>query len=66
MMQNGTEDALEASKFANKILVRSALMSATTSNFLGYQKISVIHRITKHRPSSCHQRHKQKSLLTIK
>jgi len=38
MMQNGTEDALEASKFANKILVASALMSATTSNFLGYQK----------------------------
>jgi len=38
MMQNGTEDALEASKFANKILVGSALMRATTSNFLEYQK----------------------------
>jgi hypothetical protein len=34
MMQNGTEDALEASKFANQILVGSALMRAPTSNFL--------------------------------
>ena len=34
MMQDGTEDALEASKFANQILVGSALMRAPTSNFL--------------------------------
>jgi hypothetical protein len=32
-----------------------ALMRATTSNFLEYQKISIIRRITKHRPSNCHR-----------